>query len=211
MKIRLRSSSIVLAALLSSGTAVADLSANVGLMSDYFYRGIIQNTTATANGGLDFENNGFYLGTWAADVEDGLEVDLYGGYSHEFDQGLSLGVGFTGYYYTGDFDDTYEEINLSAAFGIVSIEYSVGTYDNFGGPEQDYDFAALTLEKNGFYAKVASFGDDFSGEYFELGYGTEIGGFDVGVSLLVNDEDLDLETGDGTESLIFSISKTFEL
>ncbi len=211
MKIRLCSSSLVLAALLSSGTAVADLSANVGLMSDYFYRGIIQNTTATANGGLDFENNGFYLGTWAADVEDGLEVDLYGGYSHEFDQGLSLGVGFTGYYYTGDFDDTYEEINLSAAFGIVSIEYSVGTYDNFGGPEQDYDFAALTLEKNGFYAKVASFGDDFSGEYFELGYGTEIGGFDVGVSLLVNDEDLDLETGDGTESLIFSISKTFEL
>ena len=34
--------------------AVADISANIGLLSDYFYRGVVQNTTATTNGGLDY-------------------------------------------------------------------------------------------------------------------------------------------------------------
>jgi uncharacterized protein (TIGR02001 family) len=199
----------VLAATASS--AMADVSANVGVMSDYFYRGIVQNTTATTNGGVDFENGGFYAGTWAADVEDGLEIDLYGGYGIETESGLGLSVGFTGYYYTGDFDDTYEEINLGASFGILSLEYSFGTYGNFDGPEMDYDFTAVTLEKNGFYGKYGSFGDEFDGSYLELGYGTEIGGFDAGVSLVINDEDLDLETGEGTETIIFSLSKSFDL
>ncbi len=191
--------------------ARAEISANIGLLSDYFYRGIIQNTTATTNGGVDFEQGGFYLGTWAADVEDGLEVDVYGGYNYEFEGGFTLGGGFTGYYYTGDFDDTYREINLNASYGIVSFEYSFGEYDNFGGPDLDYDFTAITVEKNGFYGKYGTFGDDFDGDYFEFGYGTEIGGFDAGVYILFNDKDLDLETGDGTESIVFSISKSFSL
>ncbi len=194
--------------------AMAELSANIGLLSDYFYRGIVQNGTATTNGGLDYDQNGFYVGTWAADVEDGLEVDIYGGYSHEFEEGFSLGIGFTGYYYTGDFDDTYQEINLSASYDIVSLEYSFGEYDNFDGPDLDYDFTAITIEKNGFYGKYATFGDDFDGDYWEFGYGTEIGGFDAGISIVINDEDLDLEPagdGKGTETIIFSISKSFTL
>lgn len=191
--------------------AMADFSANIGLLSDYFYRGVVQNTTATTNGGLDFEQNGFYVGTWAADVEDGLEVDVYGGYSYEFEEGFTLGAGFTGYYYTGDFDDTYQEINLTASYSIVSFEYSFGEYDNFGGPDLDYDFTAITIEKNDFYGKYGTFGDDFDGDYFEFGYGTEIGGFDAGISIVINDKDLDLETGDGTETIIFSISKSFEI
>jgi len=195
----------------TSSATMADVSANVGVMSDYFYRGVVQNTTATTNGGVDFEQGGFYAGTWAADVEDGLEVDIYGGYGLELESGLGLSAGFTGYYYTGDFDDTYEEINLGASFGIVSLEYSFGTYDNFDGPEMDYDFTAITIEKNGFYGKYGSFGDEFDGSYVELGYGTEIGGFDAGVSIVINDEDLDLETNDGTETIIFSLSKSFDL
>ncbi len=72
-------------------------------------------------------------------------------------------------------------------------------------------FTAITVEKNGFYGKYGTFGDDFDGDYFEFGYGTEIGGFDAGVYILFNDKDLDLETGDGTESIVFSISKSFSL
>ena len=34
--------------------AMADITANIGLLSDYFYRGIVQNTTATTNGGGRF-------------------------------------------------------------------------------------------------------------------------------------------------------------
>ncbi len=72
-------------------------------------------------------------------------------------------------------------------------------------------FTAVTLEKNDFYGKFAMFGDEFDGNYVELGYSTEIGGFDAGISIIINDDDLDLETGTGTESIIFSISKSFDL
>ena len=58
------------------------------------------------------------------EVITGLEVDGYGGYSGEVGP-VSLGVGFTGYYYTGDFDDTYEEINFNGGFGIAMVDVAV--------------------------------------------------------------------------------------
>ena len=157
--------------------AMADISANIGLLSDYFYRGVVQNTTATTNGGLDFEKkwavnsvtHGVYLGTWTADVEDGLEIDVYGGYTVEFASGSTLGAGFTNYSYTGGFDDTYQEINLTASWNIVSLEYTFGEYDNFGGPVLGYSFAAITFEKNGFYGKYGKFGARMSDNPFGSG------------------------------------------
>ena len=65
--------------LLLAGTAQADLSANLGFASEYHYRGIFQKNSS-ASGGLDYEAGGFYAGTWAADVGDGLEVDGYFGF-----------------------------------------------------------------------------------------------------------------------------------
>ena len=94
---------------------------------------------------MDYEQGGLYLGTWAADVGDGLEIDLYGGYGIETDSGFSASVGFTGYYYTGDFDDTYEEINLGVGYGMVSLGYSVGEWDGFEEPA-DYSFLEATVE-----------------------------------------------------------------
>ena len=162
----------IFSASLTAAPAMAEgaLSANVGFASEYHYRGIKQKE-ASASAGIDYENGGFYAGAWTADVGDGLEVDGYFGYGLEFESGVSVGLGFTGYYYTGEFDDTYEEINLNLGYGLFSLEYSNGTYDNFDGSDQDYDFLALTLEKNGFYGKYGSFGDDFDGDYFEVGYG----------------------------------------
>ena len=69
-------------ALVAASTAQAELSANLGFASDYYFRGILQ-AGSSANGGLDFESGGFYAGTWAADVKDGLEVDGYFGYGGE--------------------------------------------------------------------------------------------------------------------------------
>lgn len=189
----------------------AETVVNLGVMSEYFYRGVLQNNTSTANGGIDYQNGGFYAGAWAADVEDGLEVDLYGGYGFELESGIGLSAGYTNYQYTGDFDDTYQEINLGVAYGIASIEHSIGVYDNFDGPEQDYTFSALTLAHQGFYGTVGSFGDDFDGRYFEVGYRVAVGGFDIEASIISNDKDLDLETGEGTETILFGLSKSFDL
>lgn len=188
------------------GQARAEVSANVGWMSDYYFRGIFQAQSSAA-GGVDWSQSGFYAGTWAADLDDGLEVDGYFGYARDIGD-ISLSAGFTGYYYTQDFDDTYEELNLGAAFGFVSLDVALGEYGNFDGPEQDYTWYALTLEKNGFHGRIATFGRDFEGSYLELGYLHTMAEFDLGLTLIVADDRL---VGESTESLVFSIGKSFEI
>jgi len=197
----------LLATLLTvTGAANADWSANLGFASEYYFRGIYQESTS-ANGGLDFESGGFFAGTWAADVGDGLEVDGYFGYGFNV-RDVNLSVGYTGYFYTGDFDDTYQEINLGAGVGLLTLDVAIGKYDNFDGPTQNYTFYSLMLEKNGFYGKFGGFAQDFEGEYFEAGYGTTISEVDVGLSLIFSNEDL---VGEADQAIVFTIGKSFDL
>ena len=199
--------------LLMTATAQADLSGNLGYASEYHFRGILQKNSS-ASGGLDYESGGFYVGTWAADVGDGLEVDGYFGYGTEVgDFGLS--VGYTGYFYTGDtFDDTYQEINLGASFGILSLDIAIGKHDldediHGATGDEDYTFVSLTLEDDsGLYGTLGSFSQDFDGEYLELGYGTTVAEIDLGVALIFANDDL---VGDAEESIVFSIGKSFDL
>lgn len=198
---------------LFAATASADVSYNIGWASEYYYRGILQKNSS-ASAGIDYEESGFYAGGWTADVGDGLEVDGYFGYGIETEAGLSLSAGFTGYYYTGEFDDTYEEINLNAGYGMFSLEYSVGEWEGFGS-SADYDFLGLTVSgENGFYGTYGTFGDEFDGEYFEFGWGTTISDIDFGIAAIFNSEELsDQLTSSGSpdegEALVFSIGKSF--
>lgn len=202
-------SGLVAALLAISTTAGADVTANMGWASEYHFRGIFQHASS-ASGGVDYESGGFYIGTWAADVGDGLEVDGYLGYGGEIDD-FSYSIGGTGYFYTGDFDDTYKEINLGLGYGMLSVDVAIGTYDNFDGPTLDYSYYSLTLEsESGFYATLAGFGRDAEGEYLQLGYGTTVtdAEIDLGVALILANEDL---LGEDDESLIFTIGKSFDL
>jgi uncharacterized protein (TIGR02001 family) len=197
----------------TSASAVEGLSANAAVVSQYFFRGISQTDTASASAGVDYEVGNFSVGTWAADVKDGIEVDFYGSYGLELDSGLGLSAGFTSYQYTGDFDSAYNEINLGLSYSFFSLGYSVGKHSKDAAigidTESDYDFLSLTAEYEGFYATYGTWGQDFDGDYVELGYGAEVSGFDLGVALIVNSKELDLETNKGDESLVFSISKSF--
>jgi len=196
---------------LLTGTAnAADWTANIGWASDYYFRGILQKSSS-ASGGIDFTHEGFYAGVWAADVGEvtgnGLEVDGYFGYSGSVGD-VGYGVGFTGYYYTGDFDDTYQEVNLSAGWKFITFDAALGKYNNFGLADQNYQYYALTFQHKGFYGKYATFEDEFDGAYFEAGYGTSIADFDVTFYALYSDENL---VGEATEALVFTIGKTFNL
>ena len=202
---------IILSLLLGSATANAGWSANIGWQSDYYFRGIFQKSSS-AQGGVDFDHSGFYAGVWAADVGggatgDGLEIDYYLGYGGEAGD-FTYGVGYTAYTYTGDFDDTYQEINLSGGFSFVTLDIALGEYDNFGGPTLDYQFYSLTAEYKGFWGQYGSFDDDFDGDYIQVGYGTNISDFDIGLSVLYSDENL---VGESEEAMIFSIGKTFDI
>ena len=206
--------SITLAATMAAISAPAlavDLSANIGYNSQYIYRGIPQSKSS-ANGGLDLEANGFYLGTWAADVDDGIEIDYYGGY--KFDVGdFNFGVGGTVYTYTGDFDDTYKEVNLSAGWKFLTFDAAIGNYKNFDGPTLDYQFYSVTAEYNGFYGKVGIFADDFDGNYYEAGYGgtltvEDTDWFDYGFAVIYSDSTL--LGGKSDTNLVFSVTKAFD-
>jgi len=201
---------VFLALFLTSALAQAEWSANIGWASDYYFRGILQRSSSVS-GGVDYEHSGFFAGVWAADVGeatgDGLEIDGYFGYGGELGD-FSYGVGFTGYYYTGDFDDTYQEVNLNAAYGFVSLDIALGQYNNFAGPTTDYTFYSLRLEKNGFYGLYGRFDQEFDGAYYEAGYGTSLADFDVTFSAIFSDENL---VGEPTEALVFTIGKSFDL
>ncbi|AZR82729.1 TorF family putative porin [Thiomicrospira sp. S5] len=115
-------------------TTQAGVTANMGAVSTYVFRGLKQ-TGAAAQGGIDYESDsGFYLGTWASNVDEGdqgqngMEIDAYGGWGGSFG-GVDLGVGYAGYFYTNAFDDMYNELNLSVGFGGVTLAYNPGIYD----------------------------------------------------------------------------------
>ena len=194
--------------------ATADVSYNVGYVSEYYFRGILQKNSS-ASAGIDYEENGFYIGAWGADVGDGIEYDIYLGYGIETEAGLSASLGFTTYQYTGDtFDDEYNEGNLNLGYGIFSLEYTKGTSEGFGTPS-DYDFIAVTLGfDNGLYATAGFWGDESDGEYFEFGYGTTVAEIDLGVSLIFASDELSGEVdsdGEANEdtALVLSIGKSF--
>ncbi len=195
-----------LAIILSTG-AQADLSGNLGWASEYIFRGVSQSDSS-AFVGLDFEQSGFYAGTWAADVDQGAEVDFYFGYGGELAEVISYRVGATGYFYTDGFDDTYKEINFNMEYRFLSVGVNFGQYENFAGPTQDYSLYSLRANHKGLYALVGSFDGDFDGEYYEAGYGLEVEGLELSVSVIHGASTL---LGDSDNSIVFSIGKSLDL
>ncbi len=195
-------------------TSQAELSANIGWVSEYIYRGIHQDDSSAA-AGIDWTAGQFYLGTWGADVGDGLEYDAYFGFAGG--ENFKYKVGYTGYFYTDDFDDTYQEINLGVGYGMFMLDVAVGEWDGFGAPA-DYTFTSVTISpEKGPYYKFGSFGDDFDGDYFELGYtySMEDEGLDFSIATVFSDDlpvSDSLDDGFGGESgewaLTFGIKKT---
>ena len=121
------------------------LTANVGVFSDYRFRGFTQtNYNPAIQGGFDFAHkSGFYLGNWNSNVSDTLyngapiEMDFYGGYKHSFgDFGLDIGLLY--YYYpgTGEYNPNFEAKNFEAyiggSYGPFSVKYFYSFTDFFG-------------------------------------------------------------------------------
>jgi hypothetical protein len=123
-----------------------DASANIGIMSDYIFRGVY-TSDASAFAGLDLGgDHGFYLGTWGADIQDGLEYDLYLGYQGG-GENWTWNVGLTGYYATDDAFATSEEWNFGFSFGFLTLDVALGDYDNpvGGDEEQTYTYVGATF------------------------------------------------------------------
>ena len=197
--------------LAAAGPAKGDteLNAEVGWVSEYVFRGAPQ-TSSSAFAGLELDSHGWHVGTWIGDVGDGVELNLFGGYVWERND-WSFGIGATGYYYTGDFDDTYEELNFSLGFRVLSLEYSIGNYANFDGSRQRYDYWSASLEQRGVLLRFGQFGRDFSGHHVDLGYSFEAAGLDFAIVLTHASSELADQGGSSDQILQFGLSRSFPI
>ena len=133
---------------------------NIGVVSQYRYRGLAQTRGLPAlQGGLDYSNaNGTYVGVWASTIQwikdastttsgnvvnvDGKsEIDIYGGYKFET-SGVTYDLGVLAYQYPGntlknitstDLENANTtEVYGAATFGAYTLKYSNAVTNLFG-------------------------------------------------------------------------------
>ena len=101
----------------SLAASAGDIAGNVTLTTDYRFRGISQNTgnfSPAIQGGFDWSSDlGFYIGTWASNVNfdaapgggsggGAIETDVYGGYKGKINDDWAYDVGILYYGYPQD-------------------------------------------------------------------------------------------------------------
>ena len=129
------------------------LTGNVGIYSQYIFRGLTQTDAKPAlQGGFDFTHkSGVYLGTWGSNIswlqDSGvcnhgcsLEWDLYGGWRYAFSDDWGIDLGILYYYYPGSYvsgatkPDT-TELYVAGSWKWVSLKYSYSVDHTFGIPD----------------------------------------------------------------------------
>ena len=118
-----------------TGLAQAEISGNVGMVSDYKFRGVSQTDNSIAlQGGFDYaHDSGLYVGTWMSNVDssffnaDGtdpqLEMDFYVGYAGEYnDFGYDLSL--VQFQYSGCDDCDTTELYLSGSYSIFTATFA---------------------------------------------------------------------------------------
>ena len=113
---------------------------NVGLFSQYIFRGLTQtNNKPALQGGFDVNHkSGLYIGGWASNVSwlrdnagtdlapvynsgGSLEIDLYGGFKTELvKSGLGIDLGALQYYYPGAHNKSYPKANTTELYGALT-------------------------------------------------------------------------------------------
>jgi uncharacterized protein (TIGR02001 family) len=134
--------------LVQAEEAASPLSFNVGVFSDYRYRGISQTRLQPAvQGGVDYVlPAGFYIGAWGSNIkwikdaggDANVELDLYGGYKGEISKDVSYDVGFLRYQYVRNHlnpSANTNEIYGAVTFGPATVKYSHSVSNLFGFPD----------------------------------------------------------------------------
>jgi len=148
--------SLILAALAVPGLAMAEeaspFSANVGLFTDYLFRGMSQTGGNPAlQGGFDYaHSSGLYLGVWGSNISwisdlngasaASLELDTYIGFKNSFAEDFTYDVGFLRYNYLGKYPaitTPYAKPDTNEIYGAIgwkwiSLKYSDSLGDTFG-------------------------------------------------------------------------------
>ncbi len=156
MKLNKIAIAVAAATMAMSSIAAAELSANIGVTSNYMWRGWTQSgTEAAVSGGLDYAHeSGFYAGTWASSLGGGgEEIDFYAGFGGEAGGiGYSIGLTYFGYpSATPDVDFT--EVNGSVSYEAFTfgLDYTI-----------DADVAAAEGDLHAYLSAGMDIGDGWS-------------------------------------------------
>jgi len=150
---------LLIALMMFAGITVAQaqVSGNLGLTSDYRFRGVSQTQNAPAvQGGIDYNHvSGLYIGNWNSSVSSqlytngaGVESDVYAGFKKQVFGNFTLDVGTMNYFYpragtNGSFDTN----ELYAGIGykeLITVKYSHALSDYFG----------IANSKNSYYVQA---------------------------------------------------------
>jgi uncharacterized protein (TIGR02001 family) len=132
-------------------------SSNVGVYSQYVFRGLTQtNEDPALQGGLDYSHDsGFYAGTWLSniswfsDLNPGnsvsLEWDGYLGFKKSWARGITTDIGYLRYEYPGSYPalapgvlkPNTDELYLGVGWKWASLKYSYAISNLFGVPNSD--------------------------------------------------------------------------
>jgi uncharacterized protein (TIGR02001 family) len=209
------------------------VSANVGFVSDYQYRGWSQtNEKMALQGGFDYSHSsGLYAGVWGSnvswikdgysDADSSLEVDIYGGYGMELGP-IGLDVGLLQYYYPGSSvsDPSQPSFNtlegyVGASWEFLSLKYSYSFTNLFGIADSkgsSYIDLGAEYEVGAGFTVAAHVGRQFithqDGDYndWKIGVSKDVLGFTVGLDYVDTDVD-DAKLAD--KRFILSVSKSF--
>ena len=192
----------------------AGMSANVGITSDYIWRGMTQSDGLSVSGGFDYEaDGGFYAGVWGANInwgyatdDDGVltdygsgnEFDVYFGYATEVG-GIGVDIGYVSFMYPGISDYDFEEVVLGLSMGDFGLTYANATTSGFTDYlEFSYAIGAVGIS----YGQYDDMGDNLL-----ISYGFSCGSYDC--SIAYSDFSDDGYSGVDEDALVFSIGAGF--
>lgn len=219
-----------------AGEQIGDfnVSANVGFVTDYVFRGISQSDENFAvQGGFDVgHTTGLYAGIWGSNVDfnDGdeanIEIDLYAGYANEI-AGINYDVGAIYYAYPGadsalDYDFYEVSLALGYDFDVASASASVNYSPEFFGDSGDALYYSLntdiplpadfTLSGHVGYQSIDDNDAFGTPDYtdWSIGIGYNLAGFDLSLQYIDTDLDEPNECADGCEErFVFGVSRSF--
>jgi uncharacterized protein (TIGR02001 family) len=218
-----------------STSATANVSSTVNLTSDYTFNGVSQTSNNPAlQVSVDYAaDSGFYIGTWASNIDFGgaddtnLEWDTYLGQYFQLNEKTGLDVGIAYYTYHGDsasdtynYPEAYTKFSYSSSIGDSELNFWY-SWDYFGLDVDHYiAMVAHTVEVAPGHSVKVSFDRSTSANenkwawgakdaynHYRVEYMTSWSGFDFDLAL--EDTNIDIDTAD--TRVVLSVSRTFSL
>lgn len=208
------------------------LSANVGLTSEYFYRGLTQSGKGNPaiQGGFDFNHSsGFYIGNWNSSINFGgnIESDFYAGYTWEIGKtGYKPNIGVLYYHYPSaksseKWDMVEGYVGLSKDYGVAAgaVKFSYSPDETGTGTSKDSQYLEANVDiPTGKYFTVNLYGGrkwfaDNTGaaidDYYVWSLGVSTGVAGVTLKAAWVDNDLPNSQSADMGRFVFTATKTF--